>query len=112
MNIGIGLFVIISAAVLRHVYKVKGKISERIFKLCIATGVFMLFSVQTFGNALLIALTAAEIVLCSLLLIVYRAQLIRECEAVKRKRAAHRAAVKRAYRISQSHESRAFANAA
>ncbi len=95
MNIVIGLFVIISAMVLRHVYKVKGKTSNRIFKMCIALGVFMLFSVQTFGNAWLVVMTVAEVLLCGLLLIVYRAQLIRECKVIKRKRAARRATARK-----------------
>ncbi len=94
MNIVIGLFVIISAVVLRRVYKVRGKVSNRIFKMCMALGVFMLFSVQTFGNGWLIAMSAAEVLLCGLLLAVYRAQLIRECEAVRRK-AARRAAARK-----------------
>ncbi len=87
MNIIIGLSVIISALVIRHNFKVKGEVSERIFKMCVATGVFMLFSVQTFGNAGLIAMTAAEILLCTALLYVYRAQLIREKNAARSKKA-------------------------
>lgn len=92
MNIIICLFVIISALVIRHNFKVRGEMSERIFKMCIATGVFMLFSVQTFGNAWLIIMTAAEVLLCAALLFVYRAQLIRETVAMKRKRAVRHSA--------------------
>ncbi len=90
MNIIIGLFVIISALVLKHFYKVKGKTSGRIFKMCMLVGVFMFFSVQTFGNGLLIAMTVAEILLCTALLAVYRAQLVRECAEVRRRRAVRR----------------------
>lgn len=111
MNIVIGLFVIISALSLRRFYKVRGKTSEKIFKMCLLTGAFMLFSVQTFGNALLIVMTVAEILLCVALLAVYRAQLIRECAAVRRKRAVRRRmacaiaeakAVKRAGTVSEA----------
>ncbi len=90
MNIVIGLFVIASALLLRHNYRVRGRISEKIFKMCLLVGVFMLFSVQTFGNFLLVAMTLAEVGLCVALLAVYRAQLIREGAAVRRKRAVRR----------------------
>ncbi len=97
MNIIIGLFVIVSALVIKNYYKVNGKVSGRIFKMCVALGVFMLFSVQTFDSALLIAMTAAEVLLCAALLWVYRAQLLREKAAIRRRRAVSRehAAVRR-----------------
>ncbi len=99
MNIVIGSFVIIFAVILRGIYKVKGVVSERIFKMCVGIGVFMLFSVQTFGNALLIAMTVAEILLCVLLLAVYRAQLIREKAAVRRRKAVRHTARRTAVRV-------------
>lgn len=112
MNIVIGLFVIVSAFVLKNIYKVKGKVSGRIFNMCMVAGVFMLFSVQTFGNAVLIAMTVAEVLLCTLLLGIYRAQLVRECAAVRRRKAerrhsheaqikAQRAAVRAKHQIPQ-----------
>lgn len=112
MNIVIGLFVIISAIVLRHVYKVKGKVSNRIFKMCMALGAFMLFSVQTFGNVWLVVMTVVEILLCGLLLAVYRAQLIRECEAVRRRKAVRRAAARKAAAPQVVVRRRAMPNAA
>ncbi len=113
MNIVIGLFVIISALIIKNIYKVNGRISGRIFKMCIALGVFMMFSVQTFGNVWLVVMTIAEVVLCGLLLAVYRSQLIRECEAVKRKRAAKRAAIRRInQQPQQSVRRRVLTNAA
>lgn len=113
MNIVIGSFVIIFAVILRGIYKVKGVTSERIFKMCIGIGVFMFFSVQTFGNALLVAMTVAEVLLCALLLAVYRAQLIREKAAMRRRKTVRRSVQRTAVRVvpAQRRE-RAVAHAA
>ena len=75
MNIFFGLAMIISSLAFAYIYKLRSKKARNVLTMCICIGVVLMFSVQTFGNVLLVLLTLVELSLSALMVMALRRQL-------------------------------------
>lgn len=75
MNILFGAAMIISSLIFAFIYKLRSNKARNILKMCIAVGVVLMFSVQTFGNVWLVLLTLVELALSGAMVMALRRQL-------------------------------------